>query len=85
MHQILQQQNLYNGTSWTSSNPTSINTARGLFTGCGTQTAALGFGGSAPLLQQQQNHYNGSTWTSVNSYEYWQEFFRWCRNSNSWL
>jgi hypothetical protein len=34
----------YNGTTWTTS-PTGLNTARGYLAGCGTQTAALGFGG----------------------------------------
>jgi hypothetical protein len=34
----------YDGTSWTSS-PASLATARNRFSGAGTQTLALGFGG----------------------------------------
>jgi hypothetical protein len=33
----------YDGTNWTSVN--SLNTGRVSLAGCGTQTAALGFGG----------------------------------------
>jgi hypothetical protein len=36
---------LYNGTSWTSPNPTGLNTGRRFLGGLGTQTAALAFGG----------------------------------------
>jgi hypothetical protein len=34
----------YNGATWTA-NPTGLNTARSNLAGCGTQTAALAFGG----------------------------------------
>jgi hypothetical protein len=34
----------YDGSTWTN-NPTGLNTARRYLGGCGTQTAALGFGG----------------------------------------
>jgi hypothetical protein len=44
--------------------PTGLNTARRGLAGCGTQTAALAFGGlHSPTLEQQKNM-NGSTWTS---------------------
>jgi hypothetical protein len=45
----------YDGTSWATS-PGSLNTARGYFAGCGTQTAALAFGGLTQLLQEQQKN-----------------------------
>jgi hypothetical protein len=44
----------YDGTSWTS-NPTGLNTARNDLAGCGTQTAALAFGGQNLLQEQQKN------------------------------
>jgi hypothetical protein len=62
----------YNGTSWTS-NPTGLNTARCDFIGCGSQTAALGFGGyvstppGAGGLSAATESWNGSSWTTVNS------------------
>jgi hypothetical protein len=45
--QLQQQQNLWNGTSWTS-NPTSMATGRSGLGGAGTQSLGLAFGGSAP-------------------------------------
>jgi len=63
---------LWNGTSWTS-NPTGLNTARCNFIGCGTQTAALGFGGyvttppGAGAQSAVTESWNGSSWTTVNS------------------
>jgi hypothetical protein len=45
----------YDGTTWTSPNP--LNTARDGLAGCGTQTAALAFGGYVlHLIQQQQKN-----------------------------
>ena len=44
----------------------SINTARPQITGLGTQTAALGFGGSLPPPQTAiTESYDGSSWTEV--------------------
>jgi hypothetical protein len=50
----------------------SLNTARGLFGGAGTQTAALTFGGDAnppyPAgLKGETESYNGTTWTELNN------------------
>jgi hypothetical protein len=44
----------YNGSTWTTSN--SLNTARHLLGGAGTQTAGLAFGGQGPKLQLQQKN-----------------------------
>ena len=50
--------------TWASA--TSLNTARNGLAGCGTQTAALGFGGYtiAPTTTTATELYDGSTWTS---------------------
>jgi hypothetical protein len=40
-----------------------LNTARESLAGCGTQTAALGFGGIPPVTGATEE-YDGSTWTS---------------------
>jgi hypothetical protein len=48
-------------TSWTTS-PGSLNTARSLLGGCGTQTAALAFGGANPALTGATEEYDGATW-----------------------
>jgi hypothetical protein len=53
----------YNGTSWATS-PGSMNTARQSLAGCGTQTAALAFGGSIPPDSAATEEYNGSTWAT---------------------
>jgi hypothetical protein len=56
----------YNGSTWTS-NPTGLNTARAFLGGCGTQTAALGFGGElpgSPNITTATEEYDGSTWTT---------------------
>jgi hypothetical protein len=53
----------YDGSTWTSS-PGSLNTARSDLAGCGTQTAALGFGGILDLHTGATEEYDGSTWTS---------------------
>jgi hypothetical protein len=54
----------YDGNSWTN-NPTGLNTARRVLGGCGTQTAALAFGGDTPPgLTGATEEYDGSTWTS---------------------
>jgi hypothetical protein len=38
------------------SSPGSLNTARNDLAGCGTQTAALAFGGYVHLIQEQQKN-----------------------------
>jgi hypothetical protein len=43
-------------------NPTGLNTARAYLAGCGTQTAALAFGG--PPVTGATEEYDGSTWTA---------------------
>jgi hypothetical protein len=53
----------YDGSTWTSS-PGSLNTARNNLAGCGTQTAALGFGQGAVPVSGATELYDGSTWTS---------------------
>jgi hypothetical protein len=52
----------YDGTTWTNPNP--LNTARQALGGCGTQTAALAFGGTPPVTGATEE-YDGSTWTQV--------------------
>jgi hypothetical protein len=44
--------------------PTGLNTARNNLAGCGTQTAALAFGGETPPNTGATEEYDGSTWTS---------------------
>jgi hypothetical protein len=50
------------------SNPTGLNTARYSLAGCGTQTAALAFGGEPVTAATEE--YDGSTWTSVVKFKY---------------
>jgi hypothetical protein len=45
--------------------PGSLNTARLILAGCGTQTAALAFGGT-PLLTGATEEYDGTSWTTSN-------------------
>jgi hypothetical protein len=52
----------YNGATWTTV-PPGLNTARRALAGCGTQTAALAFGGTPPITGATEE-YDGSTWTS---------------------
>jgi hypothetical protein len=62
---LLNQTELYNGTSWTS-NPATLNTARTQTTGFGTQTAALvvlGYVGGAPYNLATEK-WNGTSWTA---------------------
>jgi hypothetical protein len=42
-----------------------MNTARQNLAGAGTQTAALGFGGSAPAVTGATEQYDGTSWISV--------------------
>jgi hypothetical protein len=44
-----------------------LHTARTQFTGAGTQTAALGFGGDTGSLSGATEEYDGNSWTSGNS------------------
>jgi hypothetical protein len=46
IHQLTGATEEYDGTTWTNSNPTGLNTARRSLAGAGTQTAGLAFGGS---------------------------------------
>ena len=56
----------YNGTSWTASGV--MNTGRRYLAGCGTQTAALGFGGEilrpTSAVQSSTEKFDGTTWTN---------------------
>jgi hypothetical protein len=45
----------------------SLNTARNALVGAGTQTAALGFGGSTTAPVANTESYNGTSWTAVNA------------------
>jgi hypothetical protein len=55
----------YDGTTWTTS-PGSLNTARSYLAGCGTQTAALAFGGILhPLVTGATEEYNGQVGLQV--------------------
>ena len=49
----------YDGTNWTSGG--NLSTGLYLISGCGTQTAALGFGGNLGTTTEE---YNGTSWTS---------------------
>jgi hypothetical protein len=51
----------YNGSAWTTVN--SMNTARNKLAGAGTQTAAVGFGGTPPTTGATEE-YDGSSWTT---------------------
>jgi hypothetical protein len=42
----------------------SLNTARQYLAGCGTQTAALGFGGSSATMLTATEEYDGTSWTA---------------------
>jgi hypothetical protein len=53
----------YNGTTWATS-PGSLNTARRLLGGAGTQTAALAFGGDIPPSTGATEEYDGTSWTT---------------------
>jgi hypothetical protein len=52
--------------SWTTS-PGSMNTARSVLAGCGTQTAALAFGGQTPPVTGATEEYDGTSWTASGS------------------
>jgi hypothetical protein len=52
----------YDGTSWTAGG--NLNTPRKALAGAGTQTAALGFGGSVPPNTGATELYDGTSWTS---------------------
>jgi hypothetical protein len=41
-----------------------MNTTRGYLGGCGTQTAAIAFGGDAPPARNATELWNGTSWTS---------------------
>ena len=59
--------NVTSAGSWRTGN--NMNTARYLLTGCGIQTAALGFAGfSSPpdVWQATTESYDGTSWTEVN-------------------
>ena len=47
--------------AWATGN--NLNTARTSLAGCGTQTAALGFGGTPPITGATEE-YDGTNWTS---------------------
>ena len=52
----------YNGSSWTTGG--NMNSPKFALAGCGTQTAALGFGGRpGPVSNTEQ--YDGSSWTTT--------------------
>jgi hypothetical protein len=60
-----------------------MNTARKSVAGCGTQTAALAFGGWLPTTGATEE-YDGSTWTtSPSSLSTARELLAGCRNTNS--
>jgi hypothetical protein len=52
----------YNGTIWTAGG--NLNTARATLAGCGTQTAALAFGGSSGSNTGATELYDGTSWTT---------------------
>jgi hypothetical protein len=54
----------YDGSTWTTVNPGSMNTVRTGLVGVGTQTAALAFGGSATPTTAATEEYDGTSWTS---------------------
>jgi hypothetical protein len=54
----------YDGSTWSPSG--SLNTARRYLGGCGTQTAALAFGGYTTATTGATEEYNGATWSPSN-------------------
>jgi hypothetical protein len=54
----------YNGSTWGPGG--NLGTARYFLSGCGTQTAALAFGGvnATPTITNVTEEYNGSAWTA---------------------
>ena len=56
----------YDGTSWSNEGAMPF-TNKNAFTGCGTQTAALSFGGYDGVSNVSTHEYDGSTWTSGGS------------------
>jgi len=56
----------YNGSTWTSLANMSRATGNQMGAGCGTQTAALGFGGYGPPgMNTASESWNGSAWTAT--------------------
>ena len=53
----------WDGTNWTSQ-PNSLSYARNNCGGCGTQTAALVYGGDEPADSDRTELYNGTSWTN---------------------
>ena len=62
----LKTRNSFVGNAWSTGG--ALNQARISMGGAGTQTAALGFGGSTPVGSNFNNteQYNGTSWTEVN-------------------
>ena len=55
----------FNGSTWTT-NPVSLNNARGLVGGVGTQNLALAFGGARPPVDTGATElWDGTGWTSA--------------------
>jgi hypothetical protein len=62
---------------------TGLNTARRNLAGCGTQTAALGFGGYGPPANTgATEEYDGTTWTISWKFKYSKKGLGRSRNSN---
>ena len=53
----------WNGSAWTEVN--DMNTARHALAGSGSQTAAIGFGGTVPPTKALTELWNGSSWTET--------------------
>jgi hypothetical protein len=58
---MLQTTEEYDGSTWTGGG--NMGTVRRALAGCGTQTAALGFGGYSTGRLTNTEEYDGSSWT----------------------
>jgi hypothetical protein len=62
-----------------------MGTARRILEGCGTQTAALGFGGYLPPSTAATEEYDGTSWTAGGSMGTARFSLAGCRNTNCWF
>jgi hypothetical protein len=61
----------------------TMNTARRLLAGAGTQTAGLGFGGYSTANEGATEEYDGASWTAGGTLNTARRMLSGCRNSNS--
>jgi hypothetical protein len=71
----------YDGSTWTTS-PGRFKYSKIGLAGCGTQTAALAFGGTPPVTGATEE-YNGQLGLQILEVKYSKREFRWSRYTNS--